>query len=177
MYLCLCCCLWDIRCCRATDRQVWGGSLSAVWAWIWKKKTPQASLESCKSVVVVHMCPLMLEHTGTVRALAPFFFPSRHRHESVRMSWCPLDVATTSDKQMNISERLAGESNEVHPDSLVCYSGYCLRKSFRKYPSYQRGWVETTKIGRFGKNRSYVPKRKSLGMVKLPSVVLISLNY
>ena len=26
-------------------------------------------------------------------------------------AWCPLDVATTSDKQMNISERLAGESS------------------------------------------------------------------
>jgi len=34
--------------------------------------------------------------------------------------------------------------DEIHPDSLVCYSGYCLRISFPIYLSYQRGWVETT---------------------------------
>ena len=38
------------------------------------------------------------------------------------------------------------DHDEVHPDSLVCYSGYCLRKSFPIYSSYQRGWVETSDI-------------------------------
>ena len=38
------------------------------------------------------------------------------------------------------------DHDEVHPDSLVCYSGYCLQKSFPIYSSYQRGWVETTAL-------------------------------
>ena len=38
------------------------------------------------------------------------------------------------------------DHDEVHPDSLVCYSGYCLRKSFPIYSSYQRGWVKTNQI-------------------------------
>ena len=35
------------------------------------------------------------------------------------------------------------DHDEVHPDSLVYYSGYCLQIFLPICPSYQRGWVKT----------------------------------